>query len=260
MSNERTGVDRVLDWIVPIRLSGKWMSVEVERGLKIMLSLILLGSIPTHAVSKMLEVLPPDATDSMVWAKFSLYLVCDIVIYVGIIAGLLFLKPFVIELIEAIDKLIKKKTEANDEESLVREIVPMVIVDPIEVPLPVQSKPQPSEPESEIPERVNTYFSSRINEPALKAFIKTNPNRFSSGEDMAIFYLLMTEKSYIGTSKKDFHNFISSLIDCVGYTQLSNACAKVKTILHDKWHDANEEMANKYQSLWEDLQIFIAQK
>ena len=34
MSNERTGVDRVLDWIVPIRLSGKWMSVEVERGVK----------------------------------------------------------------------------------------------------------------------------------------------------------------------------------------------------------------------------------
>ena len=31
MPNERTGVDRVLDWIVPIRLSGKWMSVEVER-------------------------------------------------------------------------------------------------------------------------------------------------------------------------------------------------------------------------------------
>ena len=107
---------------------------------------------------------------------------------------------------------------------------------------------------------VNTYFSKAINEPSLKAFIKANPNRFSSGEDMAIFYLLMTEKSYIGTSKKDFHNFISSLIDCVGYTQLSNACAKVKTIPHDKWHDANEEMMNKHQSLWEDLQRFIAQK
>ena len=264
MSNERTGVDRVLDWIVPIRLSGKWMSVEVERGMKIMLSLILLGTIPTHAVSKMLEVLPPDATDSMVWAKFSLYLVCDIVIYVGIIAGLLFLKPFVIELIEAIDKLIKKKTETGEEESLVREVVPMVTVDPIEVPLPVQSKLQTSEPESEIPERLaiseNTFFSSRINEPALKAFIKANPNRFCSGEDMAIFYLLMTEKSYIGTSKREYHNFISCLIDCVGYTQLSNACAKVKTILHDKWHDANEEIVNKYQVLWEDLQVFIVQK
>ena len=264
MSNERTGVDRVLDWIVPIRLSGKWMSVEVERGVKIMLSLILLATIPTHAISKTLEVLPPDATDSMVWAKFSLYLVCDIVIYVGIIAGLLFLKPFVIELIEAIDKLIKKKTEANDEESLVREIVPMVKVDPIEVPLPIHSKPQPSEPESEILDQLsisaNTYFSKAINEPSLKAFIKTNPNRFSSGEDMAIFYFLMTDKNYIRTSKKDFHNFISSLIDCVGYTQLSNACAKVKSILHDKWHDANEEMVNKYQDLWEDLQIFIAQK
>ena len=261
MSNERTGVDRVLDWIVPIRLSGKWMNVEAERGVKIMLSLILLGSIPTHAVSKMLEVLPPDATDSMVWEKFSLYLVCDIVIYIGIIAGLLFLKPFVIELIEVIDKLIKNKTETNDEESLIQEIVPMMKVDPIEVPLPIHSKPQPSEPESEILDLLsisaNTYFSKDINEPALKAFIKANPNRFSSGEDMAIFYLLMTEKSYIGTSKKDFHTFISSLIDCVGYTQLSNACAKVKTILHDKWHDANEEMANKYQDLWEELQIFI---
>ena len=77
---------------------------------------------------------------------------------------------------------------------------------------------------------------------------------------MAIFYLLMAEKSYIGISKKEFHNFISSLINCVGYTQLSNACAKVNSSLHDKWHNANEEMSNKYQSLWEDLQLFIVQK
>ena len=261
MSNERTGVDRVLDWIVPIRLSGKLMSVEVERGVKIMLSLILLATIPYHAINKTLDVLPPDAADSVVWTKFSLYLLCDIVVYIGVIAGILLLKPFVLELIEIIEEFIKKKTETYDEESLIQEIVPMVKVDPIEVPLPIHSKLQPSEPESELRDlpsmTVNTYFSKAINEPSLKAFIKTNPNRFSSGEDMAIFYLLMVEKSYIGTSKKDFHNFISSLIDCVGYTQLSNACAKVKTILHDKWHDANEEMANKYQDLWEDLQIFI---
>ena len=225
----------MLDWIVPIRLSGKWMNVEVERGVKIMLSLILLATIPTHAISKTLEVVPPDAADRLVWTKFSLYLLCDIIVYVGIVAGFLLLKPFVLELIEIIEEFVKKKTETNDEESLIQEIVPMVKVDPIEVPLPIHGKPQPSEPESEILDLLsisaNTYFSKDINEPALKAFIKTNPNRFSSGEDMAF-----------------------SLIDCVGYSQLSNACAKVKTILHDKWHDANEEMINKYQSLREDLQ------
>ena len=70
----------------------------------------------------------------------------------------------------------------------------------------------------------------------------------------------MTDKNYIGTSKKDFHTFISSLIDCVGYTQLYNACEKVKSILNDKWHDANEDMMNKYQSLQKDLQLFIVQK
>ena len=67
----------------------------------------------------------------------------------------------------------------------------------------------------------------------------------------------MTDKNYIGTSKKDFHTFISSLIDCVGYTQLSNACAKVKPILNDKWHDANEDMMNKYQSLQKDLHLVV---
>lgn len=252
----------MLDWVLPVRLSGKRMGVEVERGVKIMLSLILLATIPTHAISKTLEVVPPDAADSLVWTKFSLYLLCDIIVYVGIVAGFLLLKPFVLELIEIIEEFIKKKTETGKEGSLIQEVVPMVKVDPIEVPLPIHSKPQPSEPESELQDlpsiSANTYFSIDINEPALKVFIKANPNRFSSGEDMAIFYLLMTEKSYIGTSKKDFHNFISSLIDCVGYTQLSNACAKVKAILHDKWHDANEEMANKYQSLWADLQMFIS--
>ena len=59
----------MLDWIVPIRLSGKWMNVEVERGVKIMLSLILLATIPTHAISKTLEVLPPDAVDRLVWTN-----------------------------------------------------------------------------------------------------------------------------------------------------------------------------------------------
>ena len=261
----------MLDWVVPVRLSGKRVSVEVERGVKIMLSLILLATVPYHAINKALEVLPPDATDSVVWTKFSLYLLCDIVVYIGIIAGVLLMKPYMLELIEIIEQFVNKKTEVSDKDPLIQEVVPMVTIEPTRVSLPISSNPveRISKPESEIPtsltqeqesQKTNNYLSSAINEPSLKAFIKTNPNRFSSGEDMAIFYLLMTEKSYIGTSKKDFHNFISSLIDCVGYTQLSNACAKVKTILHDKWHDANEEMANKYQDLWEDLQIFIAQK
>ena len=136
MSNERTGVDTVLDWIVPIRLSGKWMNVEVERGVKIMLSLILLATIPTHAISKTLEVVPPDAADSVVWTKFSLYLLCDIIVYIWIIAGVLLLKPLVLELIEIIEELINKKTETSDKDSLIQEVVPMVKVDPIEIPLP----------------------------------------------------------------------------------------------------------------------------
>lgn len=261
----------MLDWVVPVRLSGKRIGVEVERGVKIMLSLILLATIPYHAISKTLEVLPPDATDSVVWTKFSLYLLCDIIVYIGIIAGVLLLKPLILELIEIIEQFIKKKTESGDKNSLIREVVPMVTVEPTQVSLPISSErvERILEPESEIStsltqasesQRTNTYLSSVINEPALKAFIKAHPNRFSSGEDMAIFYFLMTDKNYIRTSKKDFHTFISSLIDCVGYTQLSNACAKVKPILNDKWHDANEEMVNKYQDLWEDLQVFIVQK
>ena len=79
----------MLDWVVPVRLSGKMMSVEVERGVKIMLSLILLATMPNHAISKTLEVVPPDATDRLVWTKFSLYLLYDIIVYVGIIAGFL---------------------------------------------------------------------------------------------------------------------------------------------------------------------------
>lgn len=271
MCGERTGVDKVLDWVVPVRLSGKRVSVEVERGVKIMLSLILLATVPYHAINKTLEVLPPDATDSVVWTKFSLYLLCDIVVYIGIIAGVLLMKPYMLELIEIIEQFVNKKTEVSDKDPLIQEVVPMVTIEPTRVSLPISSNPveRVSEPESEIPtsltqeqelQKTNTYLSSAINEPSLKAFIKANPNRFSSGEDMAIFYLLMTEKSYIGTSKKDFHNFISSLIDCVGYTQLSNACAKVKSILNDKWHDASEDMMNKYQSLQKDLQLFIVQK
>ena len=256
----------MLDWVVPIRLSGKRMSVEVERGVKIMLSLILLATIPYHAISKTLDVLPPDATDSVVWTKFSLYLLCDIVVYIGIIAGVLLLKPLILEQIEIIEQFIKKKTETSDGDSLIQEVVPMVTVEPTQVSLPISPIERISEPESEIPTsltqtpeslRTNTYLSSAINEPALKAFIKANSNRFCSGEDMAIFYFLMSDKNYIRTSKKDFHIFISSLIDCVGYTQLSNACSKVKPILNDKWHDAYEDVMNKYQNLSKLISTYI---
>ena len=74
------------------------------------------------------------------WTKFSLYLLCDIIVYVGIVAGVLLLKPFVLELIEIIEEFIKKKTETYDEESLIQDIVPMVKVDPIEVPLSIVSR------------------------------------------------------------------------------------------------------------------------
>ena len=51
----------------------------------------------------------------------------------------------------------------------------MVKVDPIEVPLHIHSKPQPSEPESELRDlpsiTVNTYFSKDINEPAPEKLV-----------------------------------------------------------------------------------------
>ena len=68
-------------------------------------------------------MVPQDAVDRMVWTKFSLYLLCDIVVYVGIVAGFLLLKPFVLELIEVIEEFIRKKAEASVEESLIQEIV-----------------------------------------------------------------------------------------------------------------------------------------
>ena len=46
----------------------------------------------------------------------------------GIVAGVLLLKPFVLELIEIIEEFIKKKTETVDEGSLIQGIVPMVEV------------------------------------------------------------------------------------------------------------------------------------
>ena len=46
----------------------------------------------------------------------------------GIVAGVLLLKPFVLELIEIIEEFIKKKTETADEGSLIQGIVPMVEV------------------------------------------------------------------------------------------------------------------------------------
>ena len=186
MSNERVGVDRVLDWIVPIRLSGKWMSIEVERGVKIMLSLILLATVSYHAINKTLEVLPPDATDSVVWTKFSLYLLCDIVVYIGIIAGVLLMKPYMLELIEIIEQFVNKKTEVSDKDPLIQEVVPMVTIEPTRVSLPISSNPveRISEPESEIPtsltqepesQRTNTYLSSAINEPASKPSSRRTP-------------------------------------------------------------------------------------
>ena len=44
----------------------------------------------------------------------------------GIVAGVLLLKPFVLELVEIIEEFVKKKTETADEGSLIQGIVPIV--------------------------------------------------------------------------------------------------------------------------------------
>ncbi len=215
-------LDNLLNIIIPLDWGLKGRNDALRRGVKLMMAVLVVVAIVGGAIEVTLNVCPEEAADWYVWVMVAWRIFLHTIIYFLVVGVLMALEGTLKDVIKGKKKLEtpKSQTYANEEE--------------------------------------NTFFSSDIDEEALTAYIKSNPNKFTSGEDMAIFFLIMSDRSYIGTSKKEFHKFLSSLIDCKGYTQLSNGCLRVKEVLnYHSMDEARQKLVAKYEEMEKILQKFI---
>ncbi len=220
-------LDNLLNIIIPLDFGLNGKTEALRRGVKLMMVVLVVVVIVGSAIEMTLDVCPEEAADWCVWVMVAWRIFLHTVIYFLVVCVLMALEGTLMDVVKG-----KKK--------------PAVVAD-----LKVASEDEAEE---------NRFFTSDIDEESLTAYIKSNPNKFTSGEDMAIFFLIMSGRSYIGTNKRKFHEFLSSLIDCKGYTQLSSGCLRVKEVLNYHSMDATrQKLVAKYEEMEKILQKFIEQ-
>ncbi len=222
-------LDNLLNIIIPLDLGLKGKNEALRRGVKLMMAVLVVLAIVVSAIGVTLDMCPEGVADWYVWVMVAWRIFLHTLVYCVIIGVLMVLEGTLKDVFKG-----KKKptTEASPA---------------------AQTTADENEEE-------NTFFSSDIDEEALTAYIKSNPNKFTSGEDMAIFFLILSDRSFIGTSKKEFHKFLSSLIECKGYTQLSNGCLRVKEVLnYHSMDETRQKIVTKYEEMEKIIQKFIKQ-
>ncbi len=218
-------LDNLLNIIIPLDLGLKGKNEALRRGVKLMAAVLVVSAIVCSAVLVTLEICPEGAADWYVWVMVAWCIFMYAAVYCLAACVLLYLKGTLKDVIEV---------KENPASPAVRTAALDGAAD------------------------ANSFFSSDVDEEALVSYIKSNPDKFTSGEDMAIFFLIMSGRSYIGTNRKKFHEFLSSLIECKGYSQFSNGCLKAKEVLgYHSMDEARRRLIAKYEEMEKILQGFI---
>ncbi len=219
-------LDNLLNIIIPLDLGLEGRNEALRRGVKLMMAVLVVLAIVGSAVSVALDVCPEGAAGWCVWVMVAWLIFLHSVVYCLIICVIMALRGRLNDMF----KNWGRPTAA----------VPAV---------------QTSVDEDE---EENIFFSSDIDEEALVSYIKSNPEKFTSGQDMAVFFLIMSGRSYIGTNKRKFHEFLSSLIACKGCGQFSDSCRRVKEILdYTSTDEKRRKLMVKYEEMDKILQEFI---
>ncbi len=217
-------IDDLLDIMIPVDCGLNGKSVAARRGVKVMMLVLIAAVIVGSAIAVTSDVCPEDAAVWYVWVMAVWRVFLHAVIYCLAVGAW---------------RAFDGKDMAKGGER------------PADAAPVLQASDEDTSMEEDI------LFSSDVDEEAVISYIKSNPDRFSSGEDMSLLFLAMSDRSYICTSKKKFHEFLSSLIDCAGYDTFSGRCRRVKEILeYTDTDSARRKLMVKYDGMQKLLQEF----
>ncbi len=219
-------LDNLLNIIIPLDFGLKGRNEELRRGVKLMMVVLVVAAIVVSSVSVTLAVCPEGATGWYVWVMVAWWIFLHTIVYCVLIGILLSSKGSLKELING----------------------------------PASSLPDKAVKSYQPCEEDDPFFSPLIDEDALIEYIKANPDSFTCGEDMALFYIIMRDSGYSRASMRRFHDFLSSKIECRGYGQLSQGCLKVKERLgYHSMDETRKRLVIKYEKMEKLLQRFVVQ-
>ncbi len=218
-------LDNLLNIIIPLDLGLKGRNEELMRGVKLMLAVLVVSVVAGSAVEAVLGMCPEGAADWCVGVMVAWRIFLHTVIYLLIVVALMAFKGTLKDVLNGLQGSVASSSRGAADGDTADE---------------------------------NVFFSSDIDEGALISYIKSGPDKFSSGEDMAIFFLIMKEAGYIGPGRKEFHEFLSSQIRCRGYGPFSSGCQRVKEVLgYHSLDETRRKLVAKYDEMEKILRGFI---
>lgn len=225
METEKGKFDKIIDILFPLDMSCFFDIRRMETSIKVMLvAFIFVGFIiKSMDVVEMLNI--QDLTLSMMCVIMVVSCVVFFLLYMAVIYVVNLGWDVIIMALKSLKK-IDKKVVTHSEGLVAEQVV-------------------------ESPSVQDVAYEEKLSN--LGKYIRTNPNKFSTGEEIAMLYILLRDKGMIAKSLKKFHDWIKPLVDCVEY----NAFTEARRQLQSKLDEKEEKSMDKYEDLLEEVKDYI---
>lgn len=210
-------IDKILDFIVPVKLRGKNMGVLMERGVKIMFLVVVAVIAIERILRKTIEAIGDTNQWSYAIGYMVLYSLIAVVIYALVMGGVNMLISTVAYM---------KREQVVKEEA---------------------KTPEKSELKHKI-------FTDKLDADACLKYISENAELFSDGKSLAVLFEVMEGNNYVICTRADFHKLIKMVLPkAVKYKMFTGSCSDLGKYKKENPDDYQEI----YNEIYNELRKFV---
>lgn len=210
-------IDKILDFLVPVKLRGKRMSVLMERGVK----LLFLSVVAVIGVERILRKTIDAIGDTNQWSYaigyMALYLFVGVLIYALVMGSVNMLISTVADMKR--DQVVKEEAKTPEKSELKHKI-----------------------------------FTDKLDADACLKYISENAELFSDGKSLAVLFEVMEGNNYVICTRADFHKLIKMVLPkAVKYKMFTGSCSDLGKYKKENPDDYQEI----YNEIYNELRKFV---
>lgn len=210
-------IDKILDFLVPVKLRGKRMGILMERGVKLLFLCVVILVSAEIILRKTIDAIGDTNQWSYAIGYMVLYSLIAVVIYALVMGG--------------VNMLISSVADMKREQVVKEEA----------------KTPEKSELKHKI-------FTDKLDADACLKYISENAELFSDGKSMAVLFEVMEGNNYVICTRADFHKLIKMVLPkAVKYKMFTGSCSDLGKYKKENPDDYQEI----YNEIYNELRKFV---